>query len=300
MVRAGLLLLALAACDRAPEGAARADANIAAPRPAARAPEPVAVTPTIRVLELAGDMTLAEADRRRLVDLQAREHAHDAAADDKEDAELTRLLDQYASATAVQKAKIRHAIRTTLHFNRAKMTDPLPAELLARHDPVLVEDAARRELVTMADIRALDRANRFIARIAGTPMPELTEKPGERAELQRLYAADASMRTALTHAGPRGAAMIAAVDGLPAAKRAEIDGIIRTHVKTPEDAANAARGAENAVLQAEQRKAQRARNAAASADFNSWLQSRWQAQLYMAKMDGMMRVWDTENRTYPR
>jgi hypothetical protein len=128
----------------------------------------------------------------------------------------------------------------------------------------------------------------------------MTEKPGERAELQRRYMADASLRTALTHAGPRHAMMVAAIDGLPAAKRATIDRVIREQVHTPEDAANAARGAENAVVLAEQRRAQRARNAAALADFNRWIYQRNQVTLGMAKLDGMMRVLNTENITYPR
>ena len=180
------------------------------------------------------------------------------------------------------------------------MTDPLPARLLAKHDPVLVEDAPRREVVTMADITALNASNRYIAEIAGVEVPDVTERPGEREQLQKRYAADEGLRTALTRAGPRHATMVAALEGLPAEKRAEVDKVIRANVRTPEDAANAARGAENAVLLAEQRKAQRARDAAAAADFQGWLQSRWQAQLYMARMDGVIRALDAENRHHPR
>lgn len=301
MTRAGLiLLLALVGCDaHAPTGD---KAEAATPgRDGARAIRaPVADTPTIRFLELVGDMKLDAAERAGLVRMQERERARDAAADRKEDAELTGLLARYAKADAVRKAKMRHALRALLHYDQAKLTDPLPARLLARHDPILVEDRGRRELVTLADIRALDASNRYIARIAGTGAPDMTEKPGERAELQRRYMADDALRTALTHAGPRHAMMVAALDGLPPAKRAEIDRLIRKHVRTPADAADAARGVENAVVVAGQRKAERSRNAAALADFRSFLQRGWRATLFMAEVDGMMRVLDTENRYAPR
>lgn len=297
-----LLLLALGACDRGvaspgkPAGAIVVERRVEAPLP----PKPVPDTPTIRFLELVGDMKLSPAERREVAELEARERAKDPAAEAKEEAELSGILAKYERATPVQQAKLRHDLRALLHFEQAKMTDPLPARLLAKHDPVLVEDAPRREVVTMADITALNASNRYIAKIAGVEVPDVTERPGEREELQKRYAADEGLRTALTRAGPRHATMVAALEGLPADKRAEVDKVIRANVRTPEDAANAARGAENAVLLAEQRKAQRARDAAAAADFQGWLQSRWQAQLYMARMDGVMRALDTENRHYPR
>lgn len=43
-----------------------------------------------------------------------------------------------------------------------------------------------------------------------------------------------------------------------------------------------------------------ARNAPALADFRGFLQRGWRATLFMAEVDGMMRVLDTENRYAPR
>jgi len=297
------MLLFLAACDRSvPAADAKASPAGIAPQRQAPPPQPAAVpeTPTIRLLEIAGDMRLSDAERAQLVALETRERAGDAAAGAKDDADLQTLLAQYSEANAIGRAQIRHKVRVELHFGRAKLSDPLPITLLDRHDPVLVEDQARHELVTLADIRALDASNRFIARIAGIDAPDMTEMPGERAELQRRYQTDAALRTALTYAGPRHAMMVAAIEGLPPAKRAEIERIIREQVHSPEDAANAARGAEHAVILAQQRKAQQARNAAALADFQRWIHQRNQVTLEMARLDGMMRVLDTENRYFPR
>ena len=292
--------LALAACDRS---APAANAEAAAPTPVYRqqsSPSSALAMPTIRFLEIVGDMKLDTAERARLAEMQAHDQAKDTAAVAKDDAQINALLAPYDKANSIRRAELRHRLRAEMHYGRDKLTDPLPAELLDRHDPVLVEDKARHELVTLADIRALDASNRFIARIAGTSVPDMTEKPGEQAELQRRYAADASLRTALTYAGPRHAMMVAAIEGLPPAKRANIDRIIREQVRTPEDAANAARGAEHAVILAQQRKAQQARNASALADFKRWIHQRNEVTLGTARLDGMMRVLDTENTYFPR
>lgn len=298
-----ILLLTLAACERsAPTTDAQASPAKAAALSSATPRQPIgfAESPTIRLLEIAGDMRLSDAERARLADLERRARVADADAAAKDDAGIRTLLVQHAKANAIGRAQIRHKVRVELHFGRAKLSDPLPIALLDRHDPVLVEDRARRELVTLADIRALDASNRFIARIAGIQVPALTEAPGERAELQRRYRADASLRTALTYAGPRHAMMVAAMDGLPSAKRAEIDRIIREQVRSPEDAANAARGVEHAVILAQQRKAQQARNSAALADFKRWIHQRNQVTLGMARLDGVMKVLNTENTYFPR
>lgn len=137
---------------------------------AATAPA-IADTPPIRFLELVGDMKLDSAERAQLVRLQGLARARDAAADRKEDSELGDLLAKYEQANPVRKAKMRHNLRALLHFDQAKLTDPLPAQLLARHDPVLVEDKARRELVTHADIRALDASNRYTRRSPAPAFP---------------------------------------------------------------------------------------------------------------------------------
>ncbi|MGK6320293.1 hypothetical protein [Sphingomonas sp. DT-204] len=295
-------VLALGACDQGSTAAniqGEKRANLPETRASSSSSQSVE-TPTMRFLQLVGDMRLGAADRARLAEAEARDRAKDSAAYAKEDTETSALLTQFARANAIRRAEVRHQFRTQLHYGRAKLSDPLPIELLDRYDPVLVEDKARRELVTLADIRALDASNRFIARIAGVDAPDMTEKPGERAELQRRYMADASLRTALTHAGPRHAIMVAAIEGLPADKRAKIDRVIREQVHSPEDAANAARGAEHAVILAQRRKAQQARNAAALADFNRWIQQRNAVTLETARLDGMMRVLDTENTYFPR
>lgn len=293
------LVFALGACDQG-STAANIQAAKRANSPETQAPPQSVETPTMRFLQLVGDMRLSAADRARLAEAEARDRARSPAAYAKDDAETRALLARFARTNAIRRAEMRHQSRAQLHYNRAKLSDPLPIELLDRYDPVLVEDKARRELVTLADIRALNASNRFIAHIAGVDAPDMTEEPGERAELQRRYMADASLRTALTHAGPRHAIMVAAIDGLPAGKRAEIDRIIREQVRSPEDAANAARGAEQAVILAQQRKAQQARNAAALADFNRWIQQRNAVTLETARLDGMMRVLDTENTYFPR
>jgi len=297
-----ILVLTLCACDRS---ATAADTSIAAnptpvEAPAPSPPRPPVETPTLRLLEIVGDIRLNAADRTRLADAEGRERVKDGTAHAKDEAATNALLDKYAQANPIRRAEMRHQLRAQLHYNRAKLSDPLPIELLDRHDPVLVEDKARHELVTFADMRALDASNRFIARIAGTKAPDMTEEPGERAELQRRYMADASLRTVLTHAGPRHAIMVAAIEGLPANKRAEIDRIIREQVRSPEDAADAARGAEQAVILAQQRKAEQAHNQTALADFKRWIQQRNAVTLEAARLDGMVRVLDTENVYFPR
>ncbi|WP_199560336.1 hypothetical protein [Sphingomonas psychrotolerans] len=54
------------------------------------------------------------------------------------------------------------------------------------------------------------------------------------------------------------------------------------------------------MILAQQRKAQQARNTAALADFNRWIQHRNAVTLETARLDGMMRVLDTENTYFPR
>jgi hypothetical protein len=290
-------LLALAVLDIAAADAGTS--TVTTPTSNDIAPQAAPETPTIRFLQIIGDMQLDAAERARLVEAQALEHARDAAADAKEDAQINELLANYAKANAIRRAQLRHQLRVQMHYNRAKLTNSLPIELLDRHDLVLVEDKARRELVTLADIRALDASNRFIARIAGTAAPDMAVKPGEQAELQRRYIADTSLRTTLTRAGPRHAMLVAAIEGLPAAKRKNFERVIREQVHSAADAADAARGTENAVILAEQRNAQRSRNSAVVADFKRWLYRRNRVTLEAARLNGVMKVLNTQNTYFP-
>jgi hypothetical protein len=124
-----ILPLMLAACDHsAPATDARASPAAAAALPSATPRQAIGSpdTPTIRLLELAGDMRFSDAERARLVELEARERAAHADAGAKDDADIGALLAQYAKANAIGRAQIRHKVRVELHFGRAKLSDPLP------------------------------------------------------------------------------------------------------------------------------------------------------------------------------
>lgn len=293
-----LPLLPLAACDRAPpEPATQPRAVAAAPAPI-RA-KPVPASPAIKLMEIVTGERIADAERRRLDALDEAERRRDPASYAQNLANVNKVLRRFERGDPIADAELRHRLRVELHYNLEKAPDPVVADLLARHDPVLVEDRKRRELVTRADFRALEASNRYVGEVAGIAVPPQTVSASDRAELNARYAKEPGLRTMLTDAQVRHATMVAAMAKLPAAKRAEFERAVRKEVRTPEQAANGARELEQGVmvgLQQAQRRRQQARNAAAMADFNSWFRSRWQAQLYMGRQDARMRNEDLADR----
>lgn len=298
-----LLPLVLSACDRAapsPEPLER-PSNVAAAAPAA-AParaRPVPASPAIKLMEIVTGERIGDDERRQLDGLDEAERRKNPAKYAENLAQVNKVLRRFESGDAVADAELRHRLRVELHYNLDKTPDPVVADVLARYDPVLVEDRQRRELVTRADFRALEASNRYVGDVAGIAVPPTTVSAADKAELAARYAKEPALRTVLTDAQVRHATMVAAMAKLPAAKRAEFERAVRKEVRTPEQAADGARELEQGVMTGiaqAQRRRQQVRNAAAMADFNSWFRSRWQAQLYMGRQDARMRNEDLADK----
>lgn len=301
-------LLVLAACGQASAGSSAADpsddaAATVVPAPIRPAPREVADTPSIRVVELAIDGKLFAEERIAMVEAQARDRAKDAAKDARDDAALNAALARHAKMDPVARAAFAHRLRAGLHFSKGN--DPAVMRIIAARDPVLIEDPQRNEIVTQADMDAIDTANRYVARLAGTTAPDMTEQPGERAELRRHYAEKAPLRTALTQARERQALLVSTIDSLPADRRAEIARNLRNAgVSSPPLVANAARGAENAFVEAREkgrrmaaaRARQGARSRLASSPEYALLQKRLrqhhQMMVHTVRMNGILEADD--------
>jgi hypothetical protein len=231
-------------------GNAEAPKKLAKPSRTTEAQPPVpavATTPLIRAIELAGNIRLDSTER-----LQIARSERTLAAEDK--AQLEALLARYDRESPMWRAAARHVVRQQLHFNRAELKDPTPTALLDRRDPILVEDTKRKEVVTQADIRAIDASNRIMAKLAGISVPPLIEGPRDLAQLKTNYATSSVERILLTQADIRHAMVADGWPKLPANRKAIVMKAIRQHIRTPKDVHRGARELEAFFLEAERRR----------------------------------------------
>lgn len=261
------------------------------PRPDTAANEALAGGPPdiAAFVEMAGDIRLEPHERaaiegaeERLAAGQPRAAWHEAAV----------VLARFRGLNLIGQASIRHPARAAVHF--AVHDDRTAIDILSRRDPVLVEDVARKEVVTMADVRAIAATNDFVAEIAGLNAPPMTEEPGDRERLRAAYESQAGMRVATTQASLRHATVMEVWRRLEASKQAEIAAIIRSQVRDSAAVPDAARELENIMVAA----VQRARDQAALAEFNRYMARVGQASVAIARFDGLSRNLELMNRLF--
>ncbi|GEM_PF-7061455 len=292
--------LALGGCDDVGPAKAAHPESVWKPQVSLTADDSASTPPILELFEVAGDCRLGDKDRHALQNALRSMMLEDPQEMRRQAVQLRTELDRYRQADAVRQAEMRHRVRAALHFNRQELGDPLLWDILSRCDPVMVEDTGNKDIVTMADLRAFDRSNRFVAGLAGVPPPDFSEEPDDREKLNAAYAADKAFRTALVQAGVRYAVVKTAWPRLPADRRNRVTEIIKAQVRTTKAVPDAAREVENAFLQAERNRLQRQRDNAALADLRRFFEGMNNVTIAQRKLDGVNSVLATENTYFPR
>ncbi|WP_338663617.1 hypothetical protein VQH23_00320 [Pararoseomonas sp. SCSIO 73927] len=268
----------------APQGSAAPARQQGAAPASAAGPEAIA-----DYVEMAGDIRLEPAERAAVVEAERRLAGGGTR---PSWGEAASVLARHRGLNAIGRAEIRHAARAALHF--AAHEDRTAVDILSRRDPVLVEDAPRKEVVTMADLRAMAATNEFVGRLSGQTPPPMREEPGDREKLRAVYEAQPGMRVATTQAGQRHATVEEVWRRMDERARAEVTAVLRDKVRDSPAVADAARELENIMVAA----VQRARNDAALADFRRHMARMGQATVEMARLDALRHNMDEMHRLF--
>ncbi|PZO79270.1 MAG: hypothetical protein DI629_10090 [Mesorhizobium amorphae] len=172
------------------------------------------------------------------------------------DGEL-RALD---GADLAPRAFARHRARAG--FQLAAQPDRTAIAIVNAHDPAIIVDAQRKEVVTASDVRAMLASNAFVARIASVAPPASPLTPAGIAGLRARYAGDPAVRLTLTEAQVRNAVRARYWPRLPVKTRNQVVAEIRRTVRTPGDVATAAREVDGAFANVYIKDLQRRRRAA--------------------------------------
>lgn len=240
----------------------------------------ISETVVIDYLQNAADITFTPEEREAILAAERRLIACEPAARQAIYAEASNFLKEYRAAKAPLRGYARHAARATFHYAKAEQRDMTAYNIVEKRDPVIIEDAPRKEIVTAADVRAIAASNALMGRLSGIEPPDSRLTPSNLAELRQAYATSEGGRLTLTQASLRYALVQAIWQRLQPASQAEIERVIREKVKTSDNVAEAAREMENLSVKAMIKA--RENDQTCSRAINSW--ARGYASVTMAMM----------------